>query len=490
MGWFEQLRSVWNRLPGQQRLFMASVAICLLVVIVLSFAWAGRQEFSVLYARMEQEAAAEVVEDLRSNDVDYKLRDGGRTVMIPARLVHAVRLPLASSGLPRASGDGYELLDTNKMGWTDFVQKLQSRRALEGEIGRTIQSLDEIDQARAHLVIPEESRWQNDEKPTSAALGRRLRSGTTLRESNVQGIVHLVAAAVEGLHPDDVTVLDTNGRLLSRASDDENLLGTTSDQIYLTRTVEEGLARKAQTALEQVLGPNKAVVRVSAELDFERVETTREIYDSENPAIRSEQRSEQSAADAGTTEESTTNYEVSKTIEHAVDNPGAVKRLSASIFIDGTYEVDEEGARSYVPRAAEQMEQLNNLIKATIGFDSERGDELTVENIAFDDTELQRRVQEMEKTQRLDMIQKFGGIAVSLLLAAGALFILWRFVKRAGGIGPIGDRGPLALVEEEEEETIQAKDVRAAKLEKRLQKIAGDPPENIARIIRAWVKEA
>jgi flagellar M-ring protein FliF len=472
---------------------MVSVAVALVVVLTLAFTWAGRREYRILYAGLEAETAAAITDDLGKRDIPFKVKDGGGTILVPQNEVDEARLNLALAGLPQAGGQGYELLDSNKMGWTDFVQKLQFRRALEGEIARTIQALDEVQQARVHLVMPEPSLFAEDEQPTTASVMVKLRTGAKLRDSHVQGIVHLVAAGVEGLEPDNVTVLDTRGRLLSRPTDQESLLGVTADQLSLTRSVEEGLARKAQTALEQVLGPNKVVVRVSADLDFERVETTREIYDSETPAIRSEQRTEQTSADAGTTEESTTNYELSKTIQHAVDTPGTIKRLSASVFVDGTYEVTEEGERQYLPRTPEEMEKLTGLIKTALGFDAQRGDELMVENIAFDDTELQRTVKDLENAQRLEMIQKIGGVAASLLLAVGALLILWRLLKRASVGGEADAKADLSLIEEEESEAVArraAQDAQTLRLEKRVQEIARDPADEIARIVRAWMKEA
>ncbi len=492
MGWLDQLRSIWYRLPGPQRIFLIGVTAAIIIIVSLVGAWAGRQEYAVLYAELEAESAASIVDQLRSQNVKYKLSDGGRTIRVPKSDVYDARLRLASSGLPHAGGEGYEILDTNKMGWTDFVQKLQYRRALEGEISRTIQALDEIAHARVHIVIPEPTLFQEDEKPTTASVVVKLHGGARLGEPRVQGIVHLVSAAVEGLEPDHVTVLDTRGRLLSSPADETGLLGATSNQIYLTRTVEENLVRKAQTALEQVLGPHKAVVRVSAELDFESTETTQELFDAENPVVRSEQRSEQTSADAGTSEESTTNYEVSKTIKRSVDSPGKVKRISTSVFVDGTYDVSDTGERQYVPRTPAEMQKLTTLLQAAIGFDRDRGDQLSVENIAFDDTEMQRTMQEMEKSQRLEMIQKIGGVAVSLLLAVGALLVLMRLFRRTvvSGAGVGGAATTLQVDEDMGEMPAVRKDIRQLKLERKVEEISKQPPEEIVRIIRAWMYES
>lgn len=492
MEWFEQLRLIWTRLPAPQRVFMLSVVAGLLVLLVLLGGWATREPYAVLYGDVDPAAASEIVQELDASKIKYKLQDGGRTLLVPKNVLYDARMRLASAGLPQAAGQGYEILDTNKMGWTDFVQKLQYRRALEGEIGRTIQSLDEIAQARVHLVIPEPSLFEEDEKPTTASVVLKLRNGSSLRETHVQGIVHLVAASVEGLDPGQVTIIDTRGRLLSRPVDGESLLGSTADHMQLVRSIEDGLVQKAQTALERVLGPNKSVVRVSVELDLERAETTREVYDAENPVVRSEQRSESTSGETGNSEQSTTNYEISKTVQHIVGSAGTVKRLSASVFVDGTYSNNAAGEREYVPRSPEELQKLSNLIQTALGYDPQRGDQLSVENIAFDDTEMQRTLEEMEQTHLLEMVHRLGGLAVTVLLAGGLLFILWRLVFRK----PTAVEVTGAVTEDEEEEVAdelaqKARDKREMRLMKKVEEISKQhEPEDVARIIRAWMRES
>ncbi len=487
----EELRKIWNRLPGPQRTFVLTIAAALVVVIVLVAAWAGRQEYGVLYANLDPEDASGIVDQLRSQKVHYRLSDGGGTVWVPRDAVYELRLSLASAGLPQSTGQGYELLDTSKIGWTDFVQKLQFRRALEGEIARTIQALDAVAQARIHIVMPEPSLFVEEQRTPTASVMVKVKPGARLSEGEVQGIVHLVASAVEGLQPESVTVLDTGGRLLSRPRDSESLLAYTTDQISLARTVEEGLVRKAQSALEQVLGPNKAVVRVSADLDFERAETTREIYDSENPVVRSEERSESTSPDNGSTENTVTNYEISKTVQRVVDTPGTVRRLSASVFIDGTYTTNPAGERQYVARNAQEMQKLTTLIQTAIGFDPGRGDVLSVENIAFDDTETVRTLQEMEKTHRWETIQRVGTTAGTAILALGALGLLWRLFTRGSALARRpSTRAPLGEGEALTGATYAVtRDLQASHLDRRLRDISQQSPEVTARVIRAWLRE-
>jgi flagellar M-ring protein FliF len=486
----EQLRRIWERLPGTQRATIVMIGIALVAIIIFVGTWASRTEYAVLYGNLDPEDAGAVTEELRSQNVAYKLGNGGRTVLVPNDKVYDTRLTLASAGLPNNNSQGYELLDTSKLGWTDFVQKLQFRRALEGEIGRTIQSLDAVQAARVHIVMPEPSLFVEETRQPTASIMVKVRPGASLREAEVRGIVHLVASSVEGLQPGQVTVIDTSGRLLSSPQDPNDLLGSSSDQLTLARSIEEGLARKAQSALEQVLGPNRAVVRVAAEIDLERAERTREIYDGENPVVRSEQRSQQETADAGTSESATTNYEISKTIERIVDTPGSIRRLTASVFVDGSYQVAPTGERTYVPRSAEEMQKLTSLIKNVIGYSADRGDELSVENLPFDDTEAERAREALEKTQGFDKLREIAGTALPALIGLGALGLLWRMVSRARSGFALAQTA--ALTEGELEPTralLPRKGEEALRMEKRLRQVSQESPETIARVVRAWLTE-
>jgi flagellar M-ring protein FliF len=487
----EQLRRIWERLPGTQRATIVMTTIGLVAIIVLVGSWASRTEYAVLYGNLDPEDAGAVTEELRGQNVPYKLDNGGRTVLVPNDKVYDTRLTLASAGLPNNNNQGYELLDTSKLGWTDFVQKLQFRRALEGEIGRTIQALDAVEQARVHIVMPEPSLFVEETRPATASVMLKVRPGSSLRETEVRGIVHLVASSVEGLQPGQVTVIDTSGRLLSSPQDPNDILGSSSDQLTLARSIEEGLARKAQSALEQVLGPNRAVVRVAAEIDLERAERTREIYDGENPVVRSEQRSQQETADAGTSESATTNYEISKTIERIVDTPGSIRRLTASVFVDGTYQESPTGGeRTYVPRSSDEMQKLTSLIKNVIGYNAERGDELTVENLPFDDTEAERTRQALEKTQGFDKLRDIAGTALPALIGLGALALLWRMVSRARAGLAIAQAGALTEGESEPAHALlPRKGEEALRMEKRLRQVSQESPETIARVVRAWLTE-
>ncbi len=485
----------WRRLTPNQRLLFGTLAAAFIVLVVSLGAWAGRPQYGILFGNLEPGDGSAIVEKLRSQKIPYKVQDGGRTILVPDEKVYETRLTLAGNGLP-GSGTGYEILDTNKLGWTDFVQKLQYRRALEGEIARTIQTLEEIQAARVHLVTPEKSLFVSEEKAATASVVLRLKPGARLSGGHVQGIVHLVSSAVEGLGPENVTILDTNGNLLSRPAADP-MLGATADQISLTRQMEEQLTGKVQTLLDPVLGPGKSVVRIAAEVDFQKAERTVESYDAENPVIRSEQQSESRTADGGSSTQSTTNYEISKTIEHVTVPTGTVKRLTASVFVDGTYKPMPKGQREYVPRSAEEMQKIQNIIQTALGFDAGRGDRLTVENIAFDTSVLDQEKKEMEKTQRFEIATKLGGKVLTFAILGFLFLFLVRAMRRVRGGGGVA-AGPLPTgrqIDLRADEPFQAlpmaalENPRSVQIQKKVEGMAKQSPENVARLIRVWLRE-
>ncbi|MBD3337418.1 MAG: flagellar M-ring protein FliF [Candidatus Eisenbacteria bacterium] len=472
---------LFNQLSPGQRVLTVVLGGGTIVALVLLAMWVSSPQFAILYAGLDPEEAGAIVDRLQSDQVEYKLQDGGRTVMVPRDKVYEVRLRLANQGLPRGGGRGYEIMDQGKLGWSDFVQKFQHRRALEGEIARTIQTLDEIRQARVHLVVPEPSLFTEDEKPTTASVVVALRPGSRLGGGHVRGMVHLVASAVEGLVAENVTVLDTSGNLLSSGMG-ENGFAATSEQMSLTRDVEQRLAEKAQSMLDAVLGPNKSIVRLTAELDWEKVDRTIESYDADNPAVVSEQTTSGVNPDGTRTENAVTNYEISRRVEHVIGAAGTIKKLTGAVFVDGTYTEQPDGTRGYQARTPEEMKKLSELTKAAVGFDAGRGDELQVENISFDTSAQERQRRQMEKSHRLqqivDLATRVGGIVVALLLILGFRSLLKRFSREApppasAAPQPVGS-GAMQPAEGDPREA-------------EVRRLANESPEVTARLVRAWI---
>lgn len=492
MDWTRKLSQFWQRLNPNQRLLFGTLGMAFVILVVSLAAWSGRPHYATLFANLDPGDGSSIVDQLRTRKIPYKVEDGGRTILVPEPKVYETRLLLAGNGLP-GSGSGYEILDSNKLGWTDFVQKLQYRRALEGEIARSIQTLEEVQSARIHLVQPEPSLFVENEKPATASVVLRLKSGTRLSPGHVQGIVHLVSSAVEGLQPENVTLIDTRGNLLSAPQADA-ALGGTADQITIQRGLEEQLTNKVQSLLEAVLGPGKSVVRISAEMDFRVAERTVESFDAENPVVRSEESRTETAADGGKSESATTNYEISRTLETMKVPSGTIKRLTASVFVDGTYRALPKGEKEYAARSPEEMQKFDGIIRNALGFDATRGDRLTVENVAFDTSVLDQEKKEMEKSDRMRLLVSVGSRVVTGAIVLFLFLALLRAMKRMrpadgprGAVGHSFDRtvggGVMPILPEKME------DPRAELIQQRIQELSRTSPDGLGRLLRSWLHE-
>ena len=392
--------------------------------VVVLWLWLQKPELQILYSNLSAEDASAVVGKLRDGHIPYELSSDGAAILVPSDQVHELRLQLASQGLPQGGGVGFELFDRNTFGATEFVQKLNYKRALQGELTRTISQLSEVSQARVHLVTPERALFSDRQEAPRASVVLTLRPGRVLSETQVQGVVHLVASSVEGLQPDAVTVVDSHGRILSKSSGGESeTFKMTNSQLDYRRAVEKDMENKIQTMLEQVVGPGKAAVRVSAVLDLRQVELTEEKFDPDTAAVRSEQRSQEKASGSsesgasgipgvtsnvppaaqtqapaaanGTTNQNNSqkkneviNYELSKTVSRIIEPVGTIKTLSVAALVDGTYEAakgtNNQATRKYVPRTAEEMKKLEDLVKNAMGYSQTRQDQVVVTNVPFE----------------------------------------------------------------------------------------------------------
>jgi flagellar M-ring protein FliF len=385
--------------------------------------WTQQADTQVLFANLAPDDAGAIVEKLKDLKVPYEIGAGGTSVLVPSAQVHDLRLQLASQGLPHGGGVGFEIFDRSSLGMSEFVQKLNYRRAIQGELARTIAQMPEVERARVHLAIPERRLFSAEPERPRASVILTVRGSHALSKTQVQGIVHLVASSVEGLHSKDVTVVDGHGQLLSGAAgeDSARLTGT---QLEYQRSVEKDIETRIQSMLERIVGANKAVVRVSSIVDFRQVETTEERYDPNGQVVRSEQRSQekaagtngvsggvpgvasnvppsteaepgQSSSNNSQTKNETVNYEVSRTVSKIVEPTGTIKKLSVAVLVDGHYESagaegektgTAEAARKYVPRSQEEMKQIEDIVKKAMGYQAERQDEVEVVSVQFRST--------------------------------------------------------------------------------------------------------
>lgn len=404
-----------------KRMLVAGVVVACLLAFAALIMLANRTDYRPLFTNLSSEDAGEIVKKLKEAKTPYQITPDGKGVMVPSDKVYELRLSLASEGLPQGGGVGFEIFDRKNFGMTEFVQKLNYQRALQGELARTISQISGVEQARVHLVIPEKSLFKEAEKPPTASIVLRMKGSKTLRDAEVQGVVHLVASSIEGMNTDNVTVLDSKGKILSKGgSAGDATAKMTSTMQETQRAYERNLEERLQTLLDRVVGGGKTVARATATFDFKQVERVEEKFDPETIAVRSEQRSEEKAggsvtaagvpgvqtnlgrnaggaqgatAGGGSKNDETLNYEVSRSTSRTIEPVGTLSKVSVAILVDGKYEAPaavKEGQTAkpkYVPRSPEELQKIEALVKGAIGFNAERGDQLSIQNIPFQDPE-------------------------------------------------------------------------------------------------------
>ena len=390
---------------------MAGVAAALTAFFLYTANVITEAPKTILYAGLEPRDAAQVTAKLDAMNVQYEAKGDGGTILVPADQVTKLRMELASENLP-AAGVGYELFDkSDAFGATAFVQNINRLRALEGELARSIQTIDGIDGVRVHLVIPERQIFSRDSQSPSASVVLKTRG--VMQRGQVQAIQHLVAAAVAGLTPDRVAIVDDKGDLLAGGDDKSGPDAAGANEDQQTTDYEDRMRQRIESIVASVVGEGHVRVQVTAQVNYNHSSETSETYDPDSKVVRSTQTVEQTAADttggnsgavsvstalpnsqpapsgsdaqkseSGRTEE-TTNYEISKTVKTSTVDGGDVKRLSVAVVVDGTSVADAAGHVTYTPRTAQEMKEIEGLVMSAIGYDKSRGDQVQVTNMEF-----------------------------------------------------------------------------------------------------------
>jgi flagellar M-ring protein FliF len=372
-------------------------------------------QLELLYADLDVTDSARIVAQLKTAQIPFDLRNGGSTIYVPADLVPQTRVTLAEQGLPSGGSIGYEIFDNSDgLGATNFIQNVNLVRALEGELARTIRSVDGVKGARVHLVLPKRELFSRDRQEPSASVLLHMRGANRPTQGQVVAIQNLVASAVPGLNPQRISVIDGHGNLLTRGFEDANDPATASAKADERREqFESRLARTIEQLLAKTVGPGKVRAEVFADMDFDRINTSEEVYDPDGQVVRSTQAIDQSTSNhegggdlpvsvatnlpdanldtAGTTgtdasenrTEETVNYEISKKVINHVRETGTINRLSVAVLVDGTYGPGDEGPNSYHPRSQEELDLLATLVRSAIGFDAQRNDAVEVINMRF-----------------------------------------------------------------------------------------------------------
>ncbi len=526
-----RLSEMWNSLSPARKGLLTASGVGLVALLLVLNSWAGRTEYVTLYTNLDAADSGSIVEQLRTRGIPYELSASGATVRVPAGQADELRVDFATQGLPQGGQVGFEIFEGNSFTATDFVQRLNFQRGLQGELSRTIETFPQVERARVHLVMPERSLFVNDQSPATASVVVSLAPGRALQATEVSGIAHLVSGAVEGLSKEFITVLDQYGAILydgqqMAANDGMGLSGT---QLTLQQEYERRLEADVQSMLDRALGPSRSAVSVSAVLNFNRVETQRESYSApQDGTPRSSSTVQESyttgevdaagqvpgaitnvpganenlptietaaAAGAGTfysRTETTSNFEVDKTTTVEVEAPGRVERLSVSLLLDES-----------VTQA--QADALRDTVAAAVGITVDRGDQVVVSRLPFDRTALAEAQEAFQAAAASEQLYGYARMALPvLMLLVGFIFfrLLVRSVNRravrafdmgagvpalagagAGGRGEIGEAvGALRALPQPDE-------VRRSDLEVSIERMAKNNPESISEVVQAWLRE-
>jgi flagellar M-ring protein FliF len=537
-----RLKTAGAALSGPQ---LATLAVTFVVVVGLTIGsayWLNTPTYGVLFTDMDVETASSVMTKLKNDKVAYILDDGGKTVRVPASSVDELRLELAGQGMPASGRVGFEIFDRTAFGVTDFLEHVNYRRALEGELARTIASIGDVAGARVHLAMPRESLFVSQEQPAKASVVLKLRNNRPLPASTVTAITGLVAASVESLRPESVVVLDNYGRSLAHGSSnaDDQAGGPQTEK---QQRLEHEMSARVVALLNPILGEGHVRVNVNARLDPGSTEETEERWDP-TPVVRSRQSTTQTAG-VGTTGQGvagartntppdpkapqppettlaavapghtaeTTNYELGRVTTHRLQPRGELTRLSVAVVVDDDHEmatVAGKPVRRSKPRSSADIQKVHDLVAASVGLDTDRGDQLTVENIAFEETPFEEpapvgkwqqygpQVLEVGRVVgivAIGLFALFGVIRPTLLRAMGTAAAPSGVVVRPGALGAAAV--PLRTVEdlegEIEAELQAAGNLGTARrlpvLTRRVAAMTQREPENTARLLRTWLSE-
>ncbi len=432
---------IFNKLAPQQRIMIGGIGLVTVVLLGVLVSFLNEPNYATIYSNLAQEDAAKVIEHLNSKKIPYKIEDNGTTIKASSEVVYETRLELAAKGIPNSGILGYEIFDKSTMGMSEFMQKLNYKRALEGELSRTIVQQSGIEAARVHIVSPEKSIFKSEQNEATASVVLKLTSSSISKE-NVNAIVNLVASSVEGLSKNKITLLDTNGRLLSQNSDENEFGISTSKQYEIKQSIETYLVNKAQKVLDNILGYGNAIVQVNAELNFDQVERTMEDFDPDKQVAVSEQSIQTenigatySDTSANVSKNTTVNYEISKTIQKVVEGTGNIKRLTVATVINDEIKHVKNGEATetvHEPRSDEQIQKLERIVKNAVGIDNVRGDEFSIVNIYFDNGMSEESFDEADVAPQtpFDNMDKLINLVLILSAIIASLILLLKLMKR------------------------------------------------------------
>lgn len=414
------------RLPIAQRITIGAVFLGGTLLLGGLAYWASQPDYALLFGRLAPTGASRIVDALQDQNIKYQLKEGGSAVYVPRDKVYELRLQFASENVATDAATGYELFDQGALGMTDFMQKLNLKRALEGELSRTISSLRQVEVARVHLVVPDHSPFRQAQSLPSSSVVIRFSSSDRLSPGQIEGITSLVSGAVEGLTSDRVTVLDTGGNILSQTNTGGGNLAMSGSQLRITKEFEDHLTNKGQTMLDQFLGNGNAIVRVVGHLDFSKQTSERQSVDPESATVISEERVEQEDESANGTS-MLRNYDVTRTHERSESGAYSVSNISVSLVVNQRMSKAEPGsdeAPEVIPYTQAELAELEQVVKSAVGFDERRGDVFAISQRHFDTSgqdQIEGDFAAAERSRQVQIIARY--VAMILAMLVGIWFL-------------------------------------------------------------------
>jgi flagellar M-ring protein FliF len=441
----QQFLDFWKKQSLSRQITYVALVLAVLILSPVLVNWANTPSYSAAYTGLSETDAAQIVQKLDENSIPYQLQNSG-TIEVPSDQVYTTRLLMAREGPPKSSTVGYELFSgTSMLGMTEFSQKINYQRAIEGELERTIGSLEAVQSVRVHLVTPEKSLLSSTQELSTASVTIQVNLGHTLDAAQVRAITHLVASSVEGLKSENVVVVDSEGNMLADgiSPDGEASMSPKDDQRAAELAYADEVKKRVQAILDKILGPNRAIVQATVEMDWTQREVTSNSYAPTEIALRSSQIISESSTSGGTTggvpgaasnlptpvatttgsgasaysrNEETLNYEVSQTQSHEIIAPGSISRLSVSVSVDSITDTT-------------QLASIKSAVEVAAGIDAARGDQIVVESFAFDRTALDALNAELAKQDQQALYLQIGYAVAAMLAIFGLLFIALRYIN-------------------------------------------------------------
>ncbi|NPA54164.1 MAG: flagellar M-ring protein FliF [Aquificae bacterium] len=522
--------SIKNKIPENIRDFLTArnIAIFLTglllisllsIVAIKSF---SKEEYAVLYTHLSPDDAGSILAVLQEENIPYKVEGDGSIILVPKDKVYEIRLKLAAKGLPSSKTVGFEIFEEPKMGITHFQENINYLRALEGELARTIKEIDAIQSARVNIALPKESIFVRETDEPKASVVVKLWPGRELTKEQIKAIVFLVSHAVPGLKPENVTVVDNKGRVLSDVLEEENL--ATGKTIDIKRKLEKQIEKNVYAILSRALGPDKVAVKASVDIEVGNFRQREEIYDPDRTAVVSERKIQETEQGVKTTpagapgtatnvppvvqgatggtertqrskKDITKNYDVTKTFVDTQKPIFRIKRVTVGVLLDGKYikETTPDGktVEKFVPLSKEEIQQYKALVESVVGFNPERGDKITVVSVPFSKTKADEFYPYIEEKQKITFLIAVGIIAFILALAGLLFFLLKRKkaekldIPEITGVSPEAAANIYGMYEKEIEEL----KIEREPIYKKILEVSEESPELIAKLLSKWLKE-